>query len=402
VGLWLFVFCFLGTEVEQELYFSKAEYEQRLNNLRLLMAERDLDACLISGPENIFYLSGLSHMGFFAFHLLIVPRDGKMALICRAIERVTVEKLVVKPGRADFYGFADSEDAVRFTCEVLRQMRLAAGQLAMEKTSLFLPPSISEGISAALPKAHLGDCSGLVDTLRQIKSPRELDHTRQAAKVSDAMMLAALDSAAPGVSEREVAAEVQRAMVLAGGTYPGFSPFIRATPTLGEEHRTWSDHTLQSGEALFVELAGCVNRYHAPMGRLIYIGEAPSGTEKMAQVCLKAFENVVSAIRPGVTAGQVYRAWQQVVDAAGLSHYRRHHCGYMTGIGFPPSWVGGSTVTGLRHDSDLELRMGMVFHLMSWLMGAGRGDYFVSDTAVVTDDGCRVLTGTSRELHVAT
>jgi Xaa-Pro dipeptidase len=57
-------------------------------------------------------------------------------------------------------------------------------------------------------------------------------------------------------------------------------------------------------------------------------------------------------------------------------------------------------VVGLRHDSDLELRAGMVFHLMSWLMGAGEGDYFVSDTAVVTDNGCEVITSVSQQLHV--
>lgn len=385
----------------QRQYFPQTEYDQRLDNLRLLMAENDLDACLISSPENIFYLSGLSHMGFFAYHLLIVPRDGQMALICRAMEQVTVEKLVVKPGRADFYGYADSDELVRFTCDVLRQMGLAAGRLAMEKSSLFLLPRIAEGLIAHLTQAHLDDCSGLVDGLRRIKSEREVTYTRQAAQVSDVMMRAARETAVAGASEQEIAAEVHRAMMLAGGTYPGFSPFIRATPTLGEEHRTWSDHMLQPGEALFVELSGCINRYHAPMGRLIYIDKAPAGTEAMAELCLDAFNSIVSTIRPGVTAGRVYQAWQDVVDAAGLGHYRRHHCGYMTGIGFPPSWVGGSTVVGLRHDSDLELRAGMVFHLMSWLMGAGQGDYFVSDTAVVTEDGCEVITGVSQELHIA-
>lgn len=387
--------------MDQRPYFPQIEYDRRLNNLHRLIAEQDLDACLISSPENIFYLSGLSHMGFFAYHLLIVPRDGKMALICRAMEQVTVDKLVVKPGRADFYGFADSADPVRFTCDVLHQMGLAAGRLAVEKSSLFLPPRIAEGIAAQLSQAHVGDCSGLVDGLRQIKSARELTYTRQAAMVSDVMMRAARETAVAGVSEQEIAAEIHRAMLLAGSTYPGFGPFIRATPTLGEEHRTWSDHVLQPGEALFVELSGCINRYHAPMGRLIYIGSAPAGTEAMAQLCLDAFNRIVSTIRPGVTAGQVYQTWQDVVDEAGLSHYRRHHCGYMTGIGFPPSWVGGSTVVGLRHDGELELRAGMVFHLMSWLMGAGQGDYFVSDTAVVTEDGCEVVTGVSQELHIA-
>jgi len=386
--------------VEERPYFPQEEYDQRLHNLRQRMAAQELDACLISSPENIFYLSGLSHQGFFAYHLLIVPRDGRMALICRAMERVTVDRWVVTPGRADFFGFADSDDLVDFTCGVLRQMGLASARLALEKSSLFLPSRVTEGIVANLPQADIGDCSDLVDSLRQIKSARELDYTRQAAQVTDAMMGAARETAAAGVSEREVAAEVHRAMLLAGGDYPGFGPFIRATPTLGEEHRTWSDHKLAPGEALFVELAGCINHYHAPMGRLIYIHEAPPGTEAMAQLCLEAFNSIVAAIQPGVTAGQVYQAWQDAVDAAGLNHYRRHHCGYMTGIGFPPSWVGGPMVVGLRHDSHLELQAGMVFHLMSWLMDTGRGDYFVSDTAVVTEDGCEVVTAVSQRLHI--
>lgn len=388
--------------MEQQPYFSQAEYGQRLNNLRRLMADRDLDACLISSPENIFYLIGLSHMGFFAYHLLIVPAVGKMALICRAMEAVTVEKQVVGPGRADFYGFADSEDPLKVTEDVLRRMDLTTVQLALEKNSLFLPPRISVGIEERLPHAKFADCSGLVDGLRQIKSARELDYTRKAASVSVAMMLAARKTAATEISEREVAAEVHRAMILAGGTYPGFSPFIRATPRLGEEHRTWSNHILQPGEALFVELAGCVNRYHAPMGRLFYISEAPAGTEKMAQVCLEAFEHTVSVIRPGITAAQVYQAWQEVVETAGLSHYRRHHCGYITGIGFPPSWVGGSSVVGLHDKSEWLLQAGMVFHLLSWLMDTGQpGNYFVSDTAVVTENGCEIITAVPRELQVA-
>ncbi len=380
--------------------FSQTEYDQRLHNLRRLMANRDLDACLISSPENIFYLIGLSHMGFFAYHLLIVPRDGKMTLICRAMEWVTVERMVIIPGRANFFGFSDSDDTVSFTCDSLKQIGLGSSRLAAEKSSLFLPPRITEGINSNLPQVQLGDCSGLVDNLRQIKSAQELDYTRQAAKVTAAMMQAARGTAAVGVSEQEIAAEVHRAMLLAGGTYPGFSPFIRATPTIGEEHRTWSNYRLQQGDVLFVELAGCINHYHAPMGRLIYLGRVPSGTEEMARLCLEAFAAVTDCIRPGVTAAQVYQSWQDVVDSAGFSHYRRHHCGYLTGIGFPPSWVGGPMVVGLRHDSQMEIQAGMVFHLMSWLMGAGEGDYFVSNTAVVTEEGCEVLTAVSQELYV--
>ncbi len=89
-----------------------------------------------------------------------------------------------------------------------------------------------------------------------------------------------------------------------------------------------------------------------------------------------------------------------MVDAAGLVHYRRHHCGYLVGIGFPPSWTGGNQVTGLRHDSDLVIETGMTFHILSWLMGTGRGDYFVSDTVLLSDTGPEILTTAPRQLAV--
>ena len=107
---------------------------------------------------------------------------------------------------------------------------------------------------------------------------------------------------------------------------------------------------------------------------------------------------MLEALRPGALAREVYAAWQRVVDRAGLAHYRRHHCGYLVGIGFPPSWTGGNRVTGLRHDSDLVIRTGMTFHILSWLMGTGAGDYFVSDTVLLGDAGPEVLTTAPRHL----
>jgi Xaa-Pro dipeptidase len=112
----------------------------------------------------------------------------------------------------------------------------------------------------------------------------------------------------------------------------------------------------------------------------------------MAAITSEAFEAVLAAMRPGALFRDVYSAWQGVVDRAGLSDYRRHHCGYLVGIGVPPSWTGGNKVTGLRHDSKIEVRAGMTFHVLSWLMGTGRGDFFISNTVLLGDSGPEVLT----------
>jgi Xaa-Pro dipeptidase len=377
--------------------FPDEEFAARRAKLCAAMGVAALDGLVVSTPENIFYLTGLDHQGFFALHLLIVTATGEMTLIARAMERVTVEDQVTG---ARFVGYADDEDPARVACAVLSAHRLAAARIGVEKHSLFFPPRAYEALRGGMAHADWLDASRLMDELRLIKSPREIAYTRQAAAVTDAMMQAAIAAAAPGVNERVVAAEAHRAMILAGGGTPGFGPFIRPTPRLGQEHTTWQDRPLVAGEGLLLEMAACVNRYHAPAGRFVFIGRRPPGTLEIEHVCIEAFERVTAAIRPGALAADVYRAWQSRVDGAGLAHYRRHHCGYVVGLGFPPSWTGGSMVVGLRHDSDLVLRPGMVFHLLSWLMGTGRGDYFFSNTGVLTEQGCEILTKTPRDAQV--
>jgi Xaa-Pro dipeptidase len=143
---------------------------------------------------------------------------------------------------------------------------------------------------------------------------------------------------------------------------------------------------------MFLELSGCVARYHAPLGRLVHLGQVPDRDARMAGTAIAAFDAVVAALVPGRTASDVYAAWQAVVDGAGLGHYRRHHCGYAVGIGFPPSWTGGNSVIGLKRNSRLVIREAMSFHVLSWLMGTGRGDYFLSNTVLVGKTGAEVLT----------
>ncbi len=366
------------------------EYAARFTALRREMAARGLDLVLLSQPENIFYLTGLDHWGYFTPHLLIVPAAGEPVLATRAMEQVTVANQV---RTARFEGHTDSETAADAAARVLQRLE-PRRRIGIESWSSGLPHGLACRLSKALPGSEWADITGLVDGLRRCKSPAEQDCMRRAAGISDAAAAAAIDAIADGAGELEISAECQRAMTLAGGSYPGFGPFIRPGTRLGEEHTSWGTGTLRKGGTVFLELSGCYRRYHAPLGRLIFIGDAPEGARRMEAVCRRAFDAVLKALVPGNRARDVYAAWQGVVDAAGLSHYRRHHCGYVVGIGVPPSWTGGNTVTGLRHDSDLPIDAGMTFHVLSWLMGTGQGDYFLSNTVLLGDAGPEVLTVT--------
>lgn len=378
-------------------HFSPEEFQTRLSALRTSMAARDLDLALVSAPENVFYLTGLDHWGYFTPHVLVVPIEGELTLVTRAMERVTIANQV---RNARFEGHLDNETVADAVGRVLRDAAATPSRIGIEAWSAGLPHGLAEALKRIVPGAAWVDSSGLVDGLRMVKSPAEQAFLRSAARISDAGAAAAIAAIAPGTSERHVAAECERAMIEAGGTFPGFGPFVRSTERLGEEHTTWTDQHFADGDAAFLELSGCVARYHAPLGRLVHVGRAPKEAYEIAAVTQDAFEAVLGAMRDGALFRDVYAAWQRVVDAARLSHYRRHHCGYMVGIGFPPSWTGGNSVTGLRRDSGIELKTGMSFHVLSWLMGTGRGDYFLSNAVLLGPGGPEVLTRTPSAVTV--
>jgi len=370
--------------------FSDAEIARRLAAFRTELSARKLDGAVVAAPENVFYLTGLDHWGYFAPHLLIVPLQGTPVLVTRAMERVSVDKQV---RAAEFRGHSDSETAADMSARVLRDLKLVGRRVGLEYWTSGLSHGLARSLQAQA-EADWHDISNLVDELRLVKSAEEQALMRKAAAVTDAAADAAIEAIGDKVPEREVVAACVAAMTRAGGSPPAFGPFIRPGSRLGEEHSTWGDGRYKAGEPVFLELSGCLSRYHAPLGRLVHVGSIPEADANMAETTKRAFDAVLGALRPGAKARQVYAAWQQVVDDAGLQHYRRHHCGYCVGIGLSPSWTGGNKVVGLRHDSEMEIRDGMSFHVLSWLMGTGRGDYFISNAVLLGARGPEVLTRT--------
>ncbi len=211
--------------------FPPAELEIRLSAVRTLMRERGLDGIVVTVPENIYYLTGLAHWGFFACHALLVPLEGEMGLMCRMMERITVQNQI---SNAEFFGHQDTEEPSDYIVKMITDRGLSSARLGLEKRSLFLTVRIAEMTQASTPNIDWQDCSGLVDDLRLVKSPLEQEYTHKAAIAADAGTLAAIEAIRDGASDYEVSAECQRAMTLAGSEYPGFGP-TRTGMTIAQE-----------------------------------------------------------------------------------------------------------------------------------------------------------------------
>jgi len=370
------------------------EHHDRIAAVREDMRREGLDAVCVTGPEDVYYLTGLDHMGHFAFTALVLPVTSDPLIVAREMEHTT---LTVQVPWCRHVPFRDYEHPADVLLAALRELP-EARRLGVDKAGMWFPIEIWERVSSGLPGAAWADSSRLVAAHREVKSAAEIDCVKRAAAISSGAMEAGLAAIRVGVEVRDVAAAIYADLIGRGSEYPGMAPLIRFRDALLQEHVTWGDGTIQAGDSVFVEMSASVGRYHAPLARMAYVGEPPAGTEEAAAIAGAGLAAVIEALVPGTPAGDVYAAWQRVVDE-GLGHqrYRRHHCGYQVGIGFPPSWVGGPHVVGLRSDSTWRVRAGMTFHAFSWLLDQEPADFVLSDTVLVTDSGGQRLTNVSRQ-----
>lgn len=385
-----------ATAAPADPVFSAREFSTRREAAKAVLAARGWRALIVADPANIYYLTGLNYYGYFAATLLVVTAEGDAVLFARRFEGATAAR---QCWGTRFCGLEEDDDAANVVIRELASLGVLDGKLAIELGGMFLPPAIVMALRDRV-LTGLDDGSGTVEELRAVKSPAELELTRRAGVISEAIAEAAFAAAREGVNEQEVAAEAYRAMIAAGSEPSAFPPLIRSTETLRLSHTSWRDRVLRNGDALLVEVSGSADRYHAPHTRLGFIGDAPPEAIHATGAAIHGIEAIARAIGPGAPARDVYSAWHEALDAAGMPQPPRAHVGYATGIGFPPSWmvlIGGNKPVSLRPTSSMILKEGMVLHIFSWALHDPPHIAAISDTVIVTTDGCEVVTKTDRE-----
>jgi Xaa-Pro dipeptidase len=379
---------------ERVLPFAESEYRQRLAGVRRKMAERGLRVFLTHTPENIYYLTGYQTPGYYMYQTLIVPEAGEPLILTRLIEETNVLAGSWVQNRATYH---DTQDPARVTYESLASAGHTRGPIGVEKDCWFLSIKQYERLGELLgPQAELVDASGLVESLRVVKSAAEIEYIRKAAGTANAGMRAGLEMIAEGRTENDLAVAIHSGIIQAGGEYMSLPPFISSGPRTYLTHATWDGRRLERGEVVFIELCGTVKRYSAALLRCAYMGDdPPPKIRRMAEASRDVLNAVIEAIRPGVTADEVDRAARETYREHDIDVNKR--TGYSIGISFPPDWGEGHALS-LREGEARVLEPGMVFHMPCTVRVWGLAAISTSETVLVTPTGREVLTSSPREL----
>lgn len=380
------------------LAFSLDEYRGRLDTVRKQMAERGVDIALVSVPENIYYLTGYTTLGYYMYQVLMVPVDDEPLLLTYREERINVERLSWLDRHVDY---TVTDDPVQVTVDTVRGLGVAGKTLSIEEGGYFFPIRTYRKLMDSLGDVRWVDGTGLVETARLVKSDAELGFIRQAADAAMAGMVDALAEARPGKTENDVAAAVYAATLRHGSEYPGSPPYVISGERSGLPHGTWEGRELRDGDIVFLEFSGCVKRYSAANMRTGFIGTPPPSVTGRAKAVIDALETAIATIRPGATSGEVDAAARKAILAHGFGDHT-HETGYSIGVCYPPGW-NESHIMNLHPGDETVLRPNMVFHLVpSLIVPELNGHVGFSETVVVTESGCEVLTDkrVARELQV--
>ena len=375
------------------------EAARRYERVRREVARAGLDALLVLAPANTYYVSGFRAITYSRPVLavvaeqpaLIVPEleesHARLRSTIRAIRTYSDTALGGLSGKSTF------RLAIDRAVEAMRELGLAGRRVGFE------PAAFTVEGHADLAEAWGGPLvpvTGLIERLRMVKDEDELRLIRIGCELAEVGMRVEVDASVPGATEIAIMARGDAAMLeAAAARHPELHITAGSRPVSGE--KTVLPHSIPSGRRLrpgdvVIHGTGCVvEGYHSEDERTIVVGEPTAEQRRLFELMVRAQQAAVEAIRPGRPCREVDRAARSVIEAAGFGRQFIHRTGHGIGIDIheaPYFSAGDETV----------LQPGMVMSVEPGIYVEGVGGFRHSDTVVVTEDGCRVLTSFPRTL----
>jgi Xaa-Pro aminopeptidase len=231
----------------------------------------------------------------------------------------------------------------------------------------------------------------VVERLRAVKDEDELSRMGDAAQLTTKVFQETLSLLRPGVTETEVAAEMEYRMRKAGAAGPSFETIVASGPRSAWPHARPTPKPLVKNELVVLDQGAILRAYCSDMTRTVFLGHCPKKVRSMYAAVLAALEAAKAAIRPGLQAGKVDRAAREVLKRHRLAPYFTHSTGHGLGLEV-------HEMPRLGRGESTALETGMVVTVEPGVYVEGLGGIRIEDDVVVTPRGARDLTTASREL----
>jgi len=354
----------------------------RLSKVRQRMEAERLDALLVTSLPNVQYLTGFSGTESGDGVMLVTARNSILFTDSRydlqAHEEVAGSQVMIVKGGA-------------FAAAAKWSRRTRNGNLGFESGAISY--AAHHRLRELLPKKKLIAVSSWVEALRMVKDEQEIDQIRNAVEAGSRAYSETLGALRIGMSELEVAAEIEYRMRLCGAERPAFETIVAFGERSALPHARPGTRKLRANEFVLMDLGAILGGYAGDMTRTVFTGKVPRKSSQIYHAVLEAQLAAEDVVRAGVKCSTVDRAARRVLERHGFAQYFTHSTGHGVGREI-------HELPRLAAKQEMELPERAVVTVEPGVYIPGYGGVRIEDVIVVREKGAEVLTPTPKKLMV--
>lgn len=338
---------------------------------------KNVDGALIVSPENRRYFTGFNASDGFLF----ITKSGSVFLTDSRYIEAAKDKIIcceVEEQKGKLMDYAK-----RFNCKVLavEADRLTVTQLKNLRKAF-------HGI-----KLTTVGTDKIIDSFRAVKNEAEIENICKAQRIAETAFDHILGFIKVGVTEKEVALELDHYMLSHGADSLSFETIAISGANTSKPHGVPTDKKIEHGDFVTMDYGAVVNGYHSDMTRTVAVGAASDEQKKIYKIVFEAQLAVLRVLKNGVKCSDADKAARDVITEAGYGEYFRHSAGHGVGIEIheKPFISPKSTAT---------LRSGNVVTDEPGIYIPGKFGVRIEDMALITENGCKNLTKAPKELII--
>jgi Xaa-Pro aminopeptidase len=356
-------------------------FKKRVGKVKKALVEKQLDALMVSIQENRFYLSGFTgedtQFDETAGVLIISERHQILATDSRyelqAQEQATGYDVVCyKKGLEK-----ELPEIVRALG--IRRLGFESLRLSQKNHSLY-----AEALAKLTPSVTLIPTENIVETLRRIKSEEEIQKTVNALRIAETAFLAVLGRIRPGLTEKEVAWDMEKTMREAGAQSLSFPVIVASGPNSALPHAIPTDRKLETGEPVLIDWGARLDEYCSDTTRTMILGKTEDRFSSVFKTVVTARDKAAAAIKEGASGSAVDKIARDIIDQNGFEGKFGHSLGHGTGLAVHE----GPRLSPLKDDC---LESGMIVTVEPGIYLPGWGGIRMENQVVVRSDGSQVL-----------
>ncbi|MBO8137846.1 MAG: aminopeptidase P family protein [Desulfotomaculum sp.] len=354
-------------------------FEQRFAKAQELLAANDIDAVVVTSSPNFFYFTGTWLDSHERLQAVVILKTGTPTMIVHEMAKEQVDP----PGCVDRVFWKDGDSSI----ELLAKLLPKKGKVSIDNQW----PSGNLIKLMTLSQLTFVGSDSILGALRLKKDNLEIKYLKYSAYCADQIMDSVRKLIKPGITEKEVAREIERFFKQKGVDQLSFDAIVAAGSNAAIPHHQPGDKVLQEGDAVVVDMGGIKQHYCSDITRTFVIGEPSREFKEVYSVVQKAQDEAVKAIRPGVPMKDIDKAARSIIEKAGYGPYFTHRTGH--GIGMEVHEEPYLTPTNSR-----LLEEGMVVSVEPGIYLPGKFGVRIEDIVLVTSEGAERLNNYPREL----